>query len=443
MLVHEAHGSNVILDRTFVWGEVEKDFAASPHKFKHRVKWGRSSTVPIETFAVTASWDPWREIMDIWASIQMPKYPDQTAMALKLPMSAIRVHYDVDVGGSYGVKRGIKHTVLVGYLAKRLGFPVRFVEDRMENMRGGDMHGPDRIFDMEAAFDDDGTIRALKIRALDDVGAHRDGVVALGEGIEELVDGDGGIAGVAFGEVVALEDAGHGVVGAEADDVIGTLVPTFAAKEKILILSSDGDFLQLQKYPNVKQYNPAQKKYVKSENPALELKEKIIRGDKGDGIPNIYSPSDCFVRDLRQKPITKGTLEKYLKEDVKNYSYDDLTNFGRNQTLIDLSFIPQDIKEKIINNYDEAKPASRQKLLNYFIEKKRKYAELLNLFNEPIEAVNNPADENCVIYYFNELHKKKHRKIYKCITDELKKLEKEKTTIYLNIIMKNIITMIN
>ena len=155
-LVHEAHGSNVLLDRTFVWGEVEKDFAASPHKLKHRVKWGRSSTVPIETFGVMASWDPWREMLDVWASIQMPKYPDQIAMALKIPMSSVRVHYDVDVGGSYGVKRGIKHTVLVGYLSRRLGVPVRLIEDRLENMRGGDMHGPERIFDVEVAFDDAG-----------------------------------------------------------------------------------------------------------------------------------------------------------------------------------------------------------------------------------------------------------------------------------------------
>ena len=171
-LVHEAHGSNVLLDRTFVWGEVEKDFAASPHKLKHRVKWGRSSTVPIETFGVTASWDPWREILDVWASIQMPKYPDQTAMALKMPMSSVRVHYDVDVGGSYGVKRGIKHTVLVGYLSKRLGVPVRLIEDRLENMRGGDMHGPERNFDVEVAFDDQGIIRSMKMRALDNVGAY-------------------------------------------------------------------------------------------------------------------------------------------------------------------------------------------------------------------------------------------------------------------------------
>ncbi len=62
--------------------------------------------------------------------------------------------------------------MLVGYLAKRLGLPVRLIEDRLENMRGGDMHGPDRIFDMKVAFDRDGTIRALKIRAVDDVGAY-------------------------------------------------------------------------------------------------------------------------------------------------------------------------------------------------------------------------------------------------------------------------------
>jgi hypothetical protein len=163
------------------------------------------------------------------------------------------------------------------------------------------------------------------------------------------------------------------VEGAEADDIIGTLVPIYAPHQKILILSSDGDFLQLQNYgSNVKQYNPAQKKFVKSENPVEELKEKIIRGDKGDGIPNMFSPSDCFVRDLRQKPITKGVLDKYLKEDVNNYSETDKSNYIRNATLIDLTFIPKEIKEKIINTYDETKPASRQKLLNYFIENKLK-----------------------------------------------------------------------
>jgi 5'-3' exonuclease len=163
------------------------------------------------------------------------------------------------------------------------------------------------------------------------------------------------------------------IEGAEADDIIGTLVPRQAAHEKILILSSDGDFLQLQMYGNnVKQYNPSQKKYVKSEDALLELKEKIIRGDKGDGIPNIFSPSDCFVRDLRQKPITQKIIDKYLNESPDKWNDESaLTGFSRNETLIDLRFIPTEIKEKIINTYEETKPA-KGKLLNYFIEHKLK-----------------------------------------------------------------------
>jgi 2-furoyl-CoA dehydrogenase large subunit len=171
-LVHEAHGSNVLLDKTFVWGEVEKDFAAAPRKLSLRVKWGRSSTVPIETFGVVASWDPWRDMLDVYASIQMPRYADQIGIALKIPATSVRVHHDVDVGGSYGVKRGIKHTVLCGYLSRRLGFPVRLIEDRLENMRGGDAHGPERLFDVEVAFDDSGIVRSMKMRALENVGAY-------------------------------------------------------------------------------------------------------------------------------------------------------------------------------------------------------------------------------------------------------------------------------
>src|SRR5450631_599395 len=172
VLVHEAHGSNVLLDKTFVWGEVEKDFAASPRKLSLRVKWGRSSTVPIETFGVVASWDPWRDMLDVHASIQMPRYADQISIALKIPVTSVRVHHDVDVGGSYGIKRGIKHTVLCGYLSRRLGFPVRLIEDRLENMRGGDAHGPERLFDVEVAFDDNGIVRSMKMRALENVGAY-------------------------------------------------------------------------------------------------------------------------------------------------------------------------------------------------------------------------------------------------------------------------------
>ncbi len=170
--VHPEHGSNLLYRRTFTWGPVAEDFAAAEHTLSFRARWHRSATVPIETFGVVARWDEAARLLDVWASIQMPKYPDQLARALRLPGNAVRVHFDVDVGGSYGVKRGIKHSVLAGYLARKLGAPVRLIEDRLENMRGGDAHGPDRLFDVACAFTSDGIVRSLRLRALDDAGAY-------------------------------------------------------------------------------------------------------------------------------------------------------------------------------------------------------------------------------------------------------------------------------
>jgi 5'-3' exonuclease len=168
------------------------------------------------------------------------------------------------------------------------------------------------------------------------------------------------------------------VENAEADDIIGTLVPRYAMSENILILSSDGDFIQLQQYGfnsnfKVSQFNPTLKKFIISENPLMDLKEKIIRGDKGDGIPNIFSPSDCFVRELRQKSISKGKLEELMKENYDQWP-DESAKAGyiRNQMLIDLKQIPSEIKNNIINTFDEAKPATKQKMLNYFIDKRLK-----------------------------------------------------------------------
>ena len=171
-LVHPQHGSNILCDKSWVWGDVDGDFDAAPHSLAFRARWSRCSTIPIETFVVTAKWDEGKELLDVWASIQMPKYPEQIARALSLPVNAINVHFDVDVGGSYGLKRGIRQTVIVSYLTRKLRAPVRFNEDRLENMSGGEMHGPDRIFDMEVAFDDEGIMHSLKIKATDDAGCY-------------------------------------------------------------------------------------------------------------------------------------------------------------------------------------------------------------------------------------------------------------------------------
>lgn len=170
--VHPDHGSNILYHRKFRWGDVDGHFAASAHSIDFRARWSRNSTVPIETFGAVAQWKPGEEMLDVWASVQMPKYSDQIAECLRLGGNQVRVYYDVDVGGSYGVKRGLKHALIVGYLARKLGAPIRFIEDRLENMSGGDAHGPDRIFDVGVAFDDEGRIRSMRMRALDDCGAY-------------------------------------------------------------------------------------------------------------------------------------------------------------------------------------------------------------------------------------------------------------------------------
>lgn len=170
-LVHEGHGSNVMWHRRWVWGPVEDDFAAADLVVRRRFRWRRHSGVPIETFGVLAHWDAGREILEVWASIQMPQFPEQIAHVLGLRTNQVRVHYDVDVGGSYGTKRGIKHSVLVGYLARKVRRPVRFTEDRLEYMRAGGAHGPDRVFYAEAAATRDGVITSLRLRTIDDNGA--------------------------------------------------------------------------------------------------------------------------------------------------------------------------------------------------------------------------------------------------------------------------------
>ena len=156
---------------------------------------------------------------------------------------------------------------------------------------------------------------------------------------------------------------------AEADDVIATIVKKFHNSEPILILSGDRDFIALQKYPGVKQYSPVQKLFVSSDDPIVYLKEKILSGDPGDGVPNFLSDGDTFVHpDKRQKPLREKILEKYLKLPIEFYEDNLLVNFKRNEQLIDLSFVPVDLEQKIIECYEEQKP-SKKNMMRYFLDK--------------------------------------------------------------------------
>ena len=167
------------------------------------------------------------------------------------------------------------------------------------------------------------------------------------------------------------------VYGAEADDIIATICES--QKENIMIVSGDKDFIQLQKYKNVKQWNPVQKKMLKDKNPDLYLKEHIIKGDRSDGIPNVLSDDNSFVDKIRQKPLTKKKIQSWVEHDFMDVAPNEQAkrNYHRNTTLVDLSKIPQDLKDKIKETYKTTPIlGDRKNLINYFINNKLK--ELTN-----------------------------------------------------------------
>lgn len=172
------------------------------------------------------------------------------------------------------------------------------------------------------------------------------------------------------------------VEGAEADDVIASIVQHVAETpsefEHILILSGDKDFIQLQKHNFVKQYSPTLKKFVNGIDPNTYIREHVLKGDRSDGVPNFLSPDNTFVDELRQKPLSKKKLETWIDLEPSDFCSDEmLRNYQRNKTLIDLECIPSDLKETILEDYQNAPEGDRSKLLNYFINKRLK-----NLMND-------------------------------------------------------------
>ena len=174
------------------------------------------------------------------------------------------------------------------------------------------------------------------------------------------------------------------VDGCEADDIIGTLVTRHPDQnndfnpEKIMIVSSDRDFLQLQKYKYVRQFSPLLKKELIEENPRLYLQTHIIKGDKGDGVPNVLSDDNVFVEGFRQTPMSKKKIDNII-EDLQSSFGPSLNapwyrNYCRNKKLIDLTETPQDLRREIINNFMADKPdarwARRGKVFPYLVSKK-------------------------------------------------------------------------
>jgi hypothetical protein len=161
------------------------------------------------------------------------------------------------------------------------------------------------------------------------------------------------------------------VEGAEADDIIANFAVN--AKQPLLILSSDKDFIQLQKNPNVKQFSIIQKKYLNGVDPTNYLKQHIIKGDRGDGIPNILSDDDTFVSQKRQSKIVTARLNSWINMEPNEFCNDRMyRNYCRNEQLVDLNKTPSDIIDKIVDLYQNYKDNGRSKLFNYFVKHKLK-----------------------------------------------------------------------
>lgn len=162
--------------------------------------------------------------------------------------------------------------------------------------------------------------------------------------------------------------------GVEADDIIGTLTEStqeFGKHEPVMIISSDKDFVQLHQYSNVKQFSPHAKALIKEKDPVFFLREHILRGDSGDGVPNVLSPDDVFVSGARQKPLSSKLLNEWVANwdrIEQHMTQEQYRNFCRNRHLIDLSMTPSDAKTEILRAYESFQPKSN--VLNYLITKR-------------------------------------------------------------------------
>lgn len=162
---------------------------------------------------------------------------------------------------------------------------------------------------------------------------------------------------------------------AEADDVIGVLVKwtnDFGNHQRNMIISSDKDFKQLQVYGNVEQFSPMQKKKVilKQNEYQTFLIEHIVRGDTGDGVPNILSPDDVIMDETaRQKPITQKVLRRFFDKGRDACENDEeRQRWDRNEQLVDLNKIPENIQNEILEQYLNNKPkGDKMSVYNYLI----------------------------------------------------------------------------
>mgnify|MGYP001770820623 CR=1 FL=1 len=171
-LVHPDLGTNRALERKTSAGDVEGAFSRAHKVVGARMVQQRLAPAPMEPRGVLAAWDGVHQALTVWSSTQMPHdLRSAVAEALALAENQVRV-ITPDVGGAFGAKINVyPEEILVAYLARKLGKPVKWVEGRAESFVAT-VHGRAQVADLEMALDQEGKILGLRGRVVADLGAY-------------------------------------------------------------------------------------------------------------------------------------------------------------------------------------------------------------------------------------------------------------------------------
>jgi carbon-monoxide dehydrogenase large subunit len=235
-LVHEPLGSNVAYERTFVFGDVDRDFAEADLVVRDHLVWHRQGGQPLETVGAIADHDAGTGMLTIHCnSLTFTHFLFMLAGTLKVPSNKLDIR-PTPAGGSFGSKFwAVKVAAIAGMLAKRLGRPVKFVEDRLDNISSCDHHGSDRIYDVELAAMNDGTLRSLRVDVVDDYGAYiQFGTGTHGNSLAQIV-GPYQIKSVQYGLHAVLtnkcQQGAHRGFGSEVTNWVVERMVDLAARE--------------------------------------------------------------------------------------------------------------------------------------------------------------------------------------------------------------------
>jgi carbon-monoxide dehydrogenase large subunit len=170
-ILHEQYATNVIGEFEIEKGHVEKALQSAPHRIHRRFHHHRYAAIPMECRGVVASYDERTDSITIWSSCQVVHWLRREASTiLGLPEARIRC-IALDVGGGFGVKGHVyPEELLIPFLARTLGQPVKWIEDRLEHFLSA-CHSRDQIHDVDAGFDDEGRLIAFRDSFLVDCGA--------------------------------------------------------------------------------------------------------------------------------------------------------------------------------------------------------------------------------------------------------------------------------